>query len=181
MGTVKQILLPDQPGGKLTVLMNLSDSTKNIIRKDSVASIKTEGLLGNKYIEISFGSQNAANIENGDTIKGEPTKDFANAAIRATDQATATAAAFQEDADALKSNFLFRGFFQRRGYQDPSDLKKNRISNLPSQQVSKKFVYDPKNIFDKSSDAKLKDEKKLDEAGQFLEHNKFAGRRRRVK
>src|SRR5579863_7353870 len=81
MGTVKRILLPSQPGGKLTVLMDLSDSTKNIIRKDSVASIKTEGLLGNKYIEISFGSQNAANIENGDAIKGEQPKDFASAAI----------------------------------------------------------------------------------------------------
>ena len=173
MGTVKGILLPNQPGGKLTVVMNLSDSTKNIVRKDSVASIKTEGLLGDKYIEISFGSQNAPNIENGDAIKGEPTKDFANAAITATDQATATAAAFQQDADALKSNFLLRGFFKRRGYQDPSDLKKNLIPKLPSQQATKQFVYDPKNIFDKSSDAKLKDEKSLNEAGQFLEQNKF--------
>jgi outer membrane protein OmpA-like peptidoglycan-associated protein len=173
MGTVKRIQLPDQPSGKLTVLMDLSDSTKNIVRKDSVASIKTEGLLGDKYIEISFGSGNAANIENGDTIKGEQPKDFANAAVTATNQATETAAAFKQDADALKSNFLLRGFFQRRGYQDPSDLKKNLIPKLPSQQASKKFVYDPKNIFDRSNDAKLKDAKSLNEAGQFLQTNKF--------
>ncbi len=173
MGTVKRISLPSQPGSKLTVLMDLSDSTKNIIRKDSVASIKTEGLLGNKYVEISFGSQNAANIENGDAIKGEQPKDFANAAINATNQATATAAAFQQDAEALKSNFLLRGFFQRRGYQDPSDLKKNLLPKLPSQKASKEFVYDPKNIFDKSNDAKLKDGKSLNEAGQFLAQNKF--------
>ena len=173
MGTVKRIQLPDQPSGKLTVLMDLSDSTKNIVRKDSVASIKTEGLLGDKYIEISFGSGNAANIENGDTIKGEQPKDFANAAVTATNQATETAAAFKQDADALKSNFLLRGFFQRRGYQDPSDLKKNLIPKLPSQQASKKFVYDPKNIFDRSNDAKLKDAKSLNEAGQFLHENRF--------
>lgn len=42
-----------------------------IIRQNSVATIKTEGLLGDKYVEISFGSEKAPEIESGDTIKGE--------------------------------------------------------------------------------------------------------------
>src|SRR5208282_1794622 len=37
----------------------------------------------------------------------------------------------------------------------------------------KEFAYDAKDIFDKSDNAKLKNEKKIDEAGQFLEQNKF--------
>ena len=45
-GTISRIDLPTEPGGKITVEMTLHDSTKQIIRKDSVASIKTEGLLG---------------------------------------------------------------------------------------------------------------------------------------
>src|SRR5437667_3125809 len=57
-GTVKQIQLPAQPGGQMTVVMAMEKSTRKVIRKDSVAAIQTEGLLGNKYVEISFGSNN---------------------------------------------------------------------------------------------------------------------------
>jgi phospholipid/cholesterol/gamma-HCH transport system substrate-binding protein len=57
LGTVKHISLPGGPAGKLTVVMNMAESSRNIIRKDSVAAIKTEDLLGNKYVEVSFGSE----------------------------------------------------------------------------------------------------------------------------
>src|SRR3984957_19270831 len=174
MGTVKYISLPGSPRGKLTVLMDLANSTKNIIRRDSVATIKTEGLLGNRYIEISFGSEKAPNIENGDTIKGETPVDFSEAAVAATNQTKTAAAAFQEDAEALKQNFLLRGFFERRGYDDPTELKKNNLSHLPSQPTSKQFVFDAKAIFDKPDNAKLKNKKDLDEAGQFLKQKKFS-------
>src|SRR5574340_144230 len=53
LGTVKYISLPGGPGGKLTVVMDMANSTKSIIRQDSVATIKTEGLLGDKYVDIS--------------------------------------------------------------------------------------------------------------------------------
>ena len=55
-GTIKEILLPADPNGKLTVIMDLDTDTNSLIKKDSVATIKTEGLLGDKYIEIAFGS-----------------------------------------------------------------------------------------------------------------------------
>jgi len=174
LGTVKQISLPAGPAGKLTVVMDMANSTKNIIRQDSVATIKTEGLLGNKYVEISFGSEAAPEIENGNAIKGEIPVDFSDAALAATNQAKAAATAFTEDANALKQNFMLSGFFKRRGYENASELKKNKISQLPSQRTSKDFVYDAKEIFDKSDNAKLKNEKALDEAGKFLEQNKFS-------
>src|SRR5271156_751636 len=53
LGTEKYITLPDDPSGKLTVVMDMADSSKNIVRQNSVATIKTEGLLGNKYVEVS--------------------------------------------------------------------------------------------------------------------------------
>jgi ABC-type transporter Mla subunit MlaD len=37
-----------------------------------LAAIKSEGLLGDKYIEISFGSENGESLKNGDTIESEP-------------------------------------------------------------------------------------------------------------
>jgi phospholipid/cholesterol/gamma-HCH transport system substrate-binding protein len=54
-GTVRNIVLPHKPGDKVTVVMDLSKSTHEIIKQDSVASIETEGLLGNQYLAISFG------------------------------------------------------------------------------------------------------------------------------
>ena len=173
LGTVKYISLPNGPSGKLTVVMDMASSTKNIIRQDSVATIKTEGLLGDKYVEISFGSEKAPAIESGDTIKGETPVDFSDAALAAMNQTKTAATAFAEDADALKQNFLLRGFFKQRGYDDPSELKKNKISQLPLQPSNKEFVYDAKDIFDKFDNAKLKHEKAFDEAGKFLEQNKF--------
>jgi outer membrane protein OmpA-like peptidoglycan-associated protein len=173
LGTVQYISLPSGPSGKLTVVMEMADSTKNIIRQDSVATIKTEGLLGDKYVEVSFGSEKAGAIESGDTIKGETPVDFSDAALAVMNQSKTAVTSFAEDADALKQNFLFRGFFKQRGYEDPTELRKNRISQLPSQPCDKEFAYDAKDIFDKSDNAKLKNEKKIDEAGQFLEQNKF--------
>src|ERR1039458_7168347 len=55
-GTVRSIVLPHKPGDKVTVIMDLSRSTHEIIKQDSVATIETEGLLGNQYLAISFGS-----------------------------------------------------------------------------------------------------------------------------
>src|SRR5580693_3467427 len=42
-GTVQRIELPGRPEEKVTVVMKMHDSTGDIIRKDSVATIKTEG------------------------------------------------------------------------------------------------------------------------------------------
>src|SRR5580658_1730741 len=67
-GTVKYIRLPKQPNGKITVAMDLDKGTRDVVKKDSIAAIKTEGLIGDRYIEISFGSEDAPKLKNGDTI-----------------------------------------------------------------------------------------------------------------
>ena len=71
-GTVQSIDLPHKPGEKVTVVMNLDKSTHEIIKQDSVASIQTEGLLGNQFLAISFGSAGQADVRNGDVIQSEP-------------------------------------------------------------------------------------------------------------
>src|ERR1700736_479648 len=79
-GTVKQLELSRAPDRKVTVVMKMDSSTKGIIHKDSVAAIKTEGMLGDKYVEISFGSKETAAVDNGDVIRAEPTVDMAEGA-----------------------------------------------------------------------------------------------------
>src|ERR1019366_4327604 len=71
-GTVRSIDLPHEPGGKVTVVMDLSKSTHEIIKQDSVASIETEGLLGNQYLAISFGSPGKADVRDGNIIPSQP-------------------------------------------------------------------------------------------------------------
>jgi len=71
-GTVHSIELPHTAGGKVTVSMDLDNTTHEIIKQNSVASIETEGLLGNQYVAISFGSDGVAEVKNGDTLQTLP-------------------------------------------------------------------------------------------------------------
>jgi len=173
MGSVKSITLPDDTKGKLLVSMDMDNVTKNIVRQDSVATIKTEGMLGSQYVDITFGTEKSPAVENGGTIKGEAPVDITEAALSVSNQVKATAASFQEVADGLKENFFLKGYFKRRGYSDEGDLKKDAIAKVPSQRAEKVFDYDAKDIFDKPDNAKLKHEKSLDEAGKYLEQGKF--------
>jgi phospholipid/cholesterol/gamma-HCH transport system substrate-binding protein len=70
-GTVRSILLPHRPGEKVTIVMDLTRSTHEIIKQDSVATIETEGLLGNQFMAISFGSAGSADVRDGDLIASE--------------------------------------------------------------------------------------------------------------
>jgi phospholipid/cholesterol/gamma-HCH transport system substrate-binding protein len=216
-GTVKKIRLPNRPDGKVRVAMDLDKGSRDVLEKDSVASIKSEGLVGDKYVEISFGSEGAAQLKDGDSVATEPPMDISNL-VKKTSQlldnaniavadldgtadnlksisgkinegkgtvgalindktiyqkANAGATALDEDMEALKHNFLLRGFFKNRGYEDAADLAKHAISNLPAGTPAKTFEYDGREIFDKPDKAKLKNEKVLKEAGDYLQANKF--------
>jgi len=173
-GTVKEIDLPAQPDGRVTVVMNMRRSTRNLIKKDSRASIKTEGLLGDKFVEISFGSPNGQQIANNDTIGSEKPADITEEAKTLTDQASQGIAAFRDDMNALQHNFLLRGYFKKRGYSDTSELTKNSISELPSGKPAKEFDFPSSELFGKADSARLKDKKRLNEAGTFLQENQFS-------
>ena len=77
-GTVTGIELPRKPGDEVTVVMELAKSTHEIVKRDSVASIQTEGLLGNQYMAISFGSAGQAEVRDGETIQSEPPLEMAD-------------------------------------------------------------------------------------------------------
>lgn len=216
-GSVKNIQLPKEPKGKVVVLMDLSKDTHSIIRADSVASIKSEGLLGDKFVEISFGSTESSELKSGQTISSQPPLDVSDLFAKANgllgtaqasleniqsataniDQITnkvnggqgtvgalindktiytkaaASVTALDEDMEALKHNFLLRGFFNKRGYVDSDQLKQHEISKLPAQAPEKTFLYTARKVFDKVTSAKLKDKKMLNEVGQYLQTQKF--------
>jgi phospholipid/cholesterol/gamma-HCH transport system substrate-binding protein len=230
-GTVRAIALPHRPGEKITVVMDLDKSTHEIIKQDSVATIETEGLLGNQYLAISFGSAGSAEVRDGGIIASQPPLemsdlfkktsdilDTSQQAIQNTTRATenlqsisakidkgqGTAGAlvndrqlynnleqttsamrltmvaaqegvtdFQENMEAMKHNFLLRGFFKSRGYEDSAELIKNEIEALPQGTAIKQFSFPAKQLFDKPDSAKLKNQKTLNPGGEFLANNQF--------
>jgi phospholipid/cholesterol/gamma-HCH transport system substrate-binding protein len=223
-GTVHSIDLPHKPGDKVTVVMDLDKSTHEIIKRDSVASIETEGVLGNQFISISFGSAGQADVNNGDLIESKPPLLMAdmlkkaNGILDSSQQATehlssvsakidtgqGTVGAlvndkqlynnleqttstlhdtmlqaqvgvtnFQENMEALKHNFLLRGYFNKRGYDDSAAMTANKISGLPPGAPLKAFTYTAQQLFDARDSAKLKNQKTLNDGGEFLAQNQF--------
>src|SRR5882672_6004922 len=77
-GTVKRIDLPSRPDGKVTVVMDLEHGTRAVIKKDSVATVKSEGLVGDKFVEVTFGSPEAPMVNNGEVIQSEAPLEIAD-------------------------------------------------------------------------------------------------------
>jgi phospholipid/cholesterol/gamma-HCH transport system substrate-binding protein len=80
---------------------------------------------------------------------------------------------FQENMEALKHNFFLSGYFKKRGYDDSAGLEANKISELPQGTPLKTFTYTAKQLFDAHDSAKMKDQKSLKAAGDFLAQNPF--------
>jgi phospholipid/cholesterol/gamma-HCH transport system substrate-binding protein len=172
-GTVRRLVLPAGPDEKVLVVMKLHTSTRDLVRADSVASIRTAGLLGDAYIDISFGSKQAPQTKDGDTIRSTPPVDVGELTQSVATQTKVTLAAIKDDMDALKQNFLLRGFFDKRGYEDSRELTRHAIARMPAGVPQKEFSYDVRDLFDEPENAKLGNERRLKEAGTFLEGNKF--------
>lgn len=216
-GIVTHLILPRKPDEKVTVAMDLEKATREVVKKDSIATIRSDGLLGDKYVEITFGSADAGNLANGDTIASEKPIEISNLIAKADKildsagvavenvkdlsgnfnaisakinqgrgtvgalvndktlytQATTATAALSDDAEAVKHNFLLRGFFKNRGFEDSGNLTKYEIARMPAATPSKSFAYDSKKLFDDADKSKLKNGKALTEPGQFLEQEPY--------
>lgn len=69
VGSVRNIRLDAKYGTLVTLSINKSDT--QFIKKDSVATVMTMGLLGDKYVEISNGTPGSESIKSGDIITGK--------------------------------------------------------------------------------------------------------------
>ena len=94
-GTVRDIVLPHKPGDKVIVVMDLGKSSHEIIKQDSVVTIETEGLLGNQYLAISFGSGKSANVSDGDTLATQPPLEMSELLAKTSDILDSTQDAIQ--------------------------------------------------------------------------------------
>lgn len=81
VGAVKEIKIMPDTTGLVEVSMRIKSEIKRFIKKDSHASIETEGLVGNKVVVISMGSANADIIEDNGTILSREPISFADVII----------------------------------------------------------------------------------------------------
>ena len=168
-GTVQKIELPHGPDEEVTVVMTMLGDVHNLIRTDSVAAIKTAGLLGDEFIEVSIGSRTAAVVGSDAAIRSTTPMDVGELTNSVALQTKSALGAIQDDMEALKQNVLFRGFFSKRGYEDNADLTRHAIARLPGRQPAREFSYPALDLFDKPDSAKLRNARSLQDAGHFLE------------
>ncbi len=69
VGTIKRVTL--KGNGRVEVDMNIEDESIKYIPKDAKAKLSTDGLIGNKIIEIYGGSLENGQIESGDVLKND--------------------------------------------------------------------------------------------------------------
>lgn len=67
-GRVLQIDIPNSVSSKFRVKIQIDDRLHPIIRKDSVVTIDTEGIVGNTYLSIGPGTASAPAVSSGDTL-----------------------------------------------------------------------------------------------------------------
>src|ERR1700733_11494159 len=197
-GELLEIQVPREPSGQYRVKLRLDQKVHPLIRQDSIAAIETEGLVGDKFIEIDKGSDSTPECPSGGTIpsmepfdfsdlmkEGRGLLDTTNATLESAgevadnmnqamtrflardrngktgaDELNQTVVSAQramtnlaDDTEAVKHNFLLRGFFHNRGYYNLGELTPGqyRTSKFVTSRTAKRVWLDGSQLFSKSS------------------------------
>ena len=76
-GEITGIQVPANPSAKFRVKLRIREDLHPLIRVDSVASIQTDGLVGNKFVQVEAGTDAAQTVPSKGTIKSREPFDFA--------------------------------------------------------------------------------------------------------
>ena len=71
IGRVTSVILPPQPGGKVRVTMTIARRFQDRIRRNSEARISTQGLLGDKIVEITMGLPEAPPLRPNEVLASQ--------------------------------------------------------------------------------------------------------------
>jgi phospholipid/cholesterol/gamma-HCH transport system substrate-binding protein len=81
-GEVEQIHAPGKPSGRFRVRLRLREDLHPLIRVDSVATIQTDGLVGNKYVQVDAGTDQSPTVQADGTIRSREPFDLGEALDR---------------------------------------------------------------------------------------------------
>jgi len=107
IGRVSAVNLPPQPGGKVRVDLTIARRFSDRIRKNSVARIETQGLLGDRIVEITVGDATAPPVLPGEVLASRDPADFGRIVAAGAETAKNVAAladALRETADQINKS-----------------------------------------------------------------------------
>ncbi|HET6511267.1 MAG TPA: MlaD family protein [Candidatus Kapabacteria bacterium] len=79
IGSVTDIALPDKPTDSVRVTMKIINKALHLVRANSLATISTEGIIGDKIIVIEDGLGPAGAVGEGALVQGKSPKDYTQA------------------------------------------------------------------------------------------------------
>lgn len=68
-GQVENVAIPKDPSSKFRLKLDVDDKFRNIIRENSIATIETEGMVGNKFVNIAKGTNASPDCQPGCTLQ----------------------------------------------------------------------------------------------------------------
>lgn len=77
-GEVEEIHVPAGPAGRFRLTMRVREDLHPLLRLDSVASIQNDGLVGNKFVQIEAGTEQAAALPDKGTMQSREPFDLAD-------------------------------------------------------------------------------------------------------
>jgi len=107
IGRVSAVNLPPQPGGKVRVDLTIARRFSDRIRKNSVARIETQGLLGDRIVEITVGDATAPPVLPSEVLASRDPADFGRIVAAGAETAKNVAAladALRETADQINKS-----------------------------------------------------------------------------
>jgi phospholipid/cholesterol/gamma-HCH transport system substrate-binding protein len=99
-GEILEIIVPPGPQAKFRVRFRVIDDYQSVLRADSVATILTDGLVGNKFLEVGAGSEQGEKVKDGDSIDSREPFDISDLMQEARD----TVSKVSETIDDVKGN-----------------------------------------------------------------------------
>jgi phospholipid/cholesterol/gamma-HCH transport system substrate-binding protein len=70
-GEIESIQIPATPAQKFRLKMNVEESFRGLIREDSLATVETEGLVGDQFVLIHSGSDHSPEAQPESTLLGK--------------------------------------------------------------------------------------------------------------
>jgi phospholipid/cholesterol/gamma-HCH transport system substrate-binding protein len=87
-GEVTDIRVPGSPSSGFRLTLRITDQVRDLVRTDSLVTIATEGVVGDKVVLIEPGSANAAEAAPHSTLPSKKTSDIADLVQKSTDLVT---------------------------------------------------------------------------------------------
>jgi phospholipid/cholesterol/gamma-HCH transport system substrate-binding protein len=95
-GEVETIHVPPGPSAPFRVKLRVREDLHPIIRVDSVATIQTDGLVGNKFVQVDAGTDQAQTVPPGGTIHSREPFDLSAMLQRMNETVDLVAAAIED-------------------------------------------------------------------------------------